>query len=84
MQHPSNLNYGKSDVWSGGDNLRISGLPGIFTRTLPPLLPEIRLGHGGGDLDVTADIKPKAERISLNTSERGGGEWAGEEGGGVL
>ena len=73
----------------------ISELPGIFTRALPPL-PEIRLGgrdgrghgHGeGGDLDVTADIKPKAERVSLNTSERGGGEWAGEggrEGGGVL
>ena len=67
----------------------ISELPGIFTRTLPPL-PEIRLGgpdvgHGeGGDLDVTADIKPKAERGSLNTSERGGVEWAGEEGGGVL
>ena len=78
--HPSNLNYGPGAT--------ISGLPGILTRTLPPLPPEIRLGggpdghgFGGGDLDVTADIKPKAERVSLNTSERGGGERAAGEGG---
>ena len=71
----------------------ISELPGryLYARTLPPLPPEIRLGggpdghgFGGGDLDVTADIKPKAERVSLNTSERGGGERAAGEGGGVL
>ena len=80
VKHKSQENISpgpNSELSSGGDILE--AFP-VSLRALSVSLFRLskKSDSAAGDLDVTADIKPKAERVSLNTSERGE-EWGKEE-----